>query len=109
VTNLRFTYTKSAGNLAFDDVVVTGGDTELVRAVGEGFHRAGLRVVLAGADAEALERAARDLQAEAVVCDTADPSSLAHAQAGFPHDLDAVVIATETGTIACHSGSLIFE
>jgi hypothetical protein len=25
VTNLRFTYTKSSGNLAFDDVVVTGG------------------------------------------------------------------------------------
>jgi NAD(P)-dependent dehydrogenase (short-subunit alcohol dehydrogenase family) len=74
------------------DVVVTGGDTELGRAVGEEFHRAGHRVVLTGADAEALERAARELPAEAVVCVTSDPSSLAQSQAAFPEALDAVVI-----------------
>jgi NAD(P)-dependent dehydrogenase (short-subunit alcohol dehydrogenase family) len=74
------------------DVVVTGADTELGRVVAEEFHRSGHRVVLTGADAEALDRAARELNADAVVCDTADPASLAHAHAGLPYDLDAVVI-----------------
>ncbi len=74
------------------DVLVTGADTELGRVVAEQFHRAGDRVVLVGADADALDVVARDLQADAVVCDTADPASLAHARAGFPYDLDAVVV-----------------
>ena len=74
------------------DVVVTGADTELGRVVAEQFHRSGARVVLAGADADALNAVARDLQADAVVCDTADPASLAYARAGFPYDLDAVVV-----------------
>lgn len=74
------------------DVLVTGADTELGRAVAEEFHRGGHRVVVAGADAEALDRTASALQVTAVVCDTADPASLAHAQSGLPYDLDAVVI-----------------
>lgn len=74
------------------DVVVTGADTELGRVVADEFHRAGHRVVVVGADAEALNRNAADLQAAAVVCDTADPAGLSYAQAGLPYDLDAVVI-----------------
>ncbi len=74
------------------DVLVTGADTELGRVVAEQFHRAGDRLVLVGADADALDGVARDLQADAVVCDTADPASLAYARAGFPYDLDAVVV-----------------
>ena len=74
------------------DVVVTGADTDLGRVVAEGFAWAGHRVVVAGADAEALDRTARDLQADAVVCDNSDPASLANAQSGFPRNLDAVVV-----------------
>ena len=74
------------------DVLVTGADTDLGRAVAEGFHRDGHRVVLTGADADALDRTARELQAQGLVCDTADPAGLAQAKAGIPYDLDAVVI-----------------
>jgi NAD(P)-dependent dehydrogenase (short-subunit alcohol dehydrogenase family) len=73
-------------------VVVTGADTDLGRVVAGEFHRAGHRVVVTGTDAEALDRTARELQAQAVVCDTADPAGLAYAQADLPFDLDAVVI-----------------
>ncbi|MGD9875080.1 MAG: lamin tail domain-containing protein [Kiritimatiellia bacterium] len=34
VTNLRFTYTKSAGNLSFDDVLVTGGGSSSAYVTG---------------------------------------------------------------------------
>lgn len=74
------------------DVLVSGADTELGRVVAEEFHRSGHRVVVVGADPAALKRTADDLQVTAVVCDNADPADLAHAQAGFPYDLDAVVI-----------------
>lgn len=74
------------------DVLITGADTDLGRVVAEGFGAHGHRLHLTGADADALGATARDLQAEAVVCDPADPASLAQAQPGIPHDLDAVVI-----------------
>jgi NAD(P)-dependent dehydrogenase (short-subunit alcohol dehydrogenase family) len=74
------------------DVLITGADTDLGRAVAEGFGAAGHRLVLTGADSEALNVVARDTRADAVVCDPADPASLAQAKAGIPHDLDAVVI-----------------
>ncbi len=74
------------------DVLITGADTDLGRAVAEGFGAAGHRLVLTGPDAEALDVVARDTRADAIVCDPADPASLAQAKAGIPHDLDAVVI-----------------
>lgn len=74
------------------DVLVTGADTDLGRAVATGFARAGHRVVAAGADGDALDRVAQELAADAVVCDPADPASLAQAQSRFPQHLDAVVV-----------------
>jgi len=74
------------------DVLITGADTDVGRAVAEGFSAAGHRLVVTGTDADALDLVARDLQADAVVCDPASPASLAQAQSSIPHDLDAVVI-----------------
>lgn len=74
------------------DVLITGADTDLGRAVAEGFAAAGHRLVVTGTDADAVDLVAGDLGADAVVCDPADPASLASAKAGIPHDLDAVVI-----------------
>ena len=73
-------------------VLITGADTELGRAVAEGFSAAGHRLVLTGADAGTLDAVVRELPADSVVCDPANPASLAQAQAAIPHDLDAVVI-----------------
>ena len=55
------------------DVLVTGGDTELGRAVAEGFRDAGHTVTLAGARRDELEVAAKELEADAIVCDTHRP------------------------------------
>lgn len=74
------------------DVLITGADTDLGRVVAQGFGTDGHRLHLTGVDADALGEVARDLRAEALVCDPADPASLAQAQSGIPHDLDAVVI-----------------
>jgi len=74
------------------DVLITGVDTDLGRAVAGSFSAAGHRLLVTGIDADALDVVARDLAAVAVVCDPADPASLAQAKAGIPHDLDAVVI-----------------
>lgn len=73
------------------EVLVTGGDTELGRAVAEGFRDAGHTVTLAGARREDLEVAAKELEADAIVCDTTDPASLAEARGLFPHHLDTIV------------------
>lgn len=73
------------------DVLVTGGDTELGRTIAEGFCEAGNRVTLAGARADDLEVAAKELDAEAIVCDNTDPASLAQARGLFPHHLDTIV------------------
>ncbi|BBY35526.1 short-chain dehydrogenase [Mycolicibacter minnesotensis] len=73
------------------DVLVTGGDTELGRAIAEGFTEAGHKVTLAGLRGPELEVAAKELDAEAVVCDTADPASMAQARGLFPHHLDTIV------------------
>lgn len=73
------------------EVLVTGGDTELGRAVGEAFRDAGHRVTLAGARADELELAAKELDAEAIVCDTTDPDSLGAVRGLFPHHLDTIV------------------
>lgn len=73
------------------DVLVTGGDTDLGRAVAEGFSEAGHKVTLAGMRGPELEVAAKELDANAVVCDNTDPASLLQARALFPHHLDTIV------------------
>ena len=73
------------------EVLVTGGDTELGRAVAEGFRDAGHTVTLAGALRDDLEVAAKELDADAIVCDTTDPTSLAEVRRLFPHHLDTIV------------------
>jgi NAD(P)-dependent dehydrogenase (short-subunit alcohol dehydrogenase family) len=73
------------------DVLVTGADGDLGRAVAEGFRSAGHRVVVTGLEPERLELVAGELGVEAVLCDPADPGSLAESQPRFPQHLDAVV------------------
>lgn len=73
------------------EVLVTGGDTDLGRVVAEGFRDAGHRVTLAGARAHELEVAAKELDADAVVCDNTDPASLVQARGLVPHHLDTIV------------------
>jgi NAD(P)-dependent dehydrogenase (short-subunit alcohol dehydrogenase family) len=73
------------------EVLVTGGDTELGRAVAEGFHNDGHTITLVGARRDDLEVAAKELDADAVVCDTTNPASLAEFRHLFPHHLDTIV------------------
>ena len=73
------------------EVLVTGGDTELGRTVAEGFRDAGHKVVIAGARRDDLEVAAKELDVDAIVCDSTDPASLEEARGLFPHHLDTVV------------------
>lgn len=73
------------------DVLVTGGDTELGRTVAESFHDAGHKVTLVGARRSDLEIAAKELDADAIVCDTTDPASLEEARGLLPRHLDTIV------------------
>jgi len=73
------------------EVLVTGGDTELGRTVAEGFRDDGHTVTLVGARRSDLEVAAKELDVDAIVCDTTDPASLAEARGSFPHHLDTIV------------------
>lgn len=73
------------------EVLVTGGDTELGRAVAEGFRDDGHKVTLVGARKSDLEIAAKELEAEAIVCNTTDPAALEQARPLFPHHLDTIV------------------
>ncbi|ORB70165.1 SDR family oxidoreductase [Mycobacterium scrofulaceum] len=73
------------------EVLVTGGDTELGRAVAEGFRDDGHKVTLVGARRSELEIAAKELDVDAIVCDTTDPGSLTEARGLFPHHLDTIV------------------
>ncbi len=75
------------------DVLVTGGDTELGRTIAEGFSEAGHKVTLAGLRGPELEVAAKELDANAVVCDNTDPASMLAARGLFPHHLDTIVHA----------------
>jgi NAD(P)-dependent dehydrogenase (short-subunit alcohol dehydrogenase family) len=82
------------------DVLITGADTDLGRAVADGFNAVGHRLLLTGVDADALEAVARGVGGDAVVCDPADPAGLADAQLRIPHDLDAVVIVPPPARIS---------
>jgi NAD(P)-dependent dehydrogenase (short-subunit alcohol dehydrogenase family) len=73
------------------EVLVTGGDTDLGRTVAEGFRDDGHKVTLVGASRSDLEVAAKELDVDAIVCDTTDPASLAEARGLFPHHLDTIV------------------
>jgi NAD(P)-dependent dehydrogenase (short-subunit alcohol dehydrogenase family) len=73
------------------DVLVTGGDTDLGRAIAEGFRDAGHKVVISGARRDDLEVAAKELDVDAIVCDAIDPAGLAEARTQFPHHLDTIV------------------
>ena len=73
------------------EVLVTGGDTELGRRVAEGFRDDGHKVTLVGARRSDLEIAAKELDVDAIVCDTTDPASLDEARGLFPHHLDTIV------------------
>jgi NAD(P)-dependent dehydrogenase (short-subunit alcohol dehydrogenase family) len=73
------------------EVLVTGGDTELGRTIAEGFRDAGHCVVITGARRDELEVAAKELDVDAIVCDSTDPASLAEARGLFPHHLDTIV------------------
>ena len=74
------------------DVLVTGADTVVGRTIAQAYHAAGHRLVVTGTHRDELESVARELGADAVICDCADPTSLADAQTRFPHHLDTVVI-----------------
>lgn len=73
------------------DVLVTGGDTELGRAIAGGFRDAGHTVVISGSRRDDLEVAAKELDVDAIVCDPSSPANLAEARAAFPHHLDTIV------------------
>lgn len=73
------------------EVLVTGGDTDLGRVVAEGFRDDGHNVILVGARRDDLELAAKELDAEAIVCDNTDAQSLAEVRDLFPHHLDTIV------------------
>ncbi|QUR67611.1 SDR family oxidoreductase [Mycobacterium spongiae] len=73
------------------EVLVTGGDTELGRTVAEGFRDDGHSVTLVGARRGDLEVVAKELDVDAIVCDTTDPTSLKEARGLFPHHLDTIV------------------
>src|SRR3982074_72430 len=73
------------------EVLVTGGDTDIGRVIAEGFRDGGHRVVLTGARRDDLEAAAKELDLDAVVCDSTDPASLAEAIPLLPHHLDTIV------------------
>ena len=73
------------------EVLVTGGDTESGRAVAEGFHNEGHTITLLGARRDDLEVAAKEIEADAIVCDNTDPAALAEVRHLFPHHLDTIV------------------
>jgi NAD(P)-dependent dehydrogenase (short-subunit alcohol dehydrogenase family) len=73
------------------EVLVTGGDTELGRAIATGFRDAGHNVVIAGARRDDLEVAAKELDVESIVFDNTDAASLEAARSRFPHHLDTLV------------------
>jgi NAD(P)-dependent dehydrogenase (short-subunit alcohol dehydrogenase family) len=73
------------------EVLVTGGDTDLGRVVAEGFRDDGHKVTLVGARRGDLEVVAKELDVDAIVCDTIDPGSLSEVRGLFPHHLDTIV------------------
>ncbi len=73
------------------EVLITGGETDLGRAVAEHFRDVGHRVTITGARRDDLEIAAKELDVDAVTCDCTDAASLAEARPLLPHHLDTIV------------------
>jgi NAD(P)-dependent dehydrogenase (short-subunit alcohol dehydrogenase family) len=73
------------------EVLVTGGDTDLGRVVAQGFRDEGHDVTLVGARRDDLQVVAKELDADAILCDNTDPESLAKVRELFPHHLDTIV------------------
>jgi NAD(P)-dependent dehydrogenase (short-subunit alcohol dehydrogenase family) len=73
------------------DVLITGGDAELGRIVAESFRDGGHEVTLLGTHRDQLEVNAKELEVDAIVCDTTDAASLAEIRGLLPHHLDTVV------------------
>lgn len=73
------------------EVLVTGGDTDLGRTVAEGFRDDGHKVTLVGARRDELEVVAKELEVDAIACDTTNPASLTEVRSLFPHHLDTIV------------------
>ncbi|MCZ8381011.1 SDR family oxidoreductase [Mycobacterium sp. CPCC 205372] len=73
------------------DVLVTGGDTDLGRAIAAGFRTEGHTVVISGARRDDLEVAAKELDVDSILFDNTDPASIEDARGLFPHHLDALV------------------
>lgn len=73
------------------EVLVTGGDTDLGRTIAEGFRDRDHKVTLVGAHRFDLEVIAKELDVDAIVCNTTDPASLLAASGSFPHHLDAII------------------
>ena len=81
------------------DVLVTGADSALGRTVAETFRAAGHQVVVSGVARDELELVAKELEVDAVVCDPADPASLADARSQFPSHLDTIVTVPGPGWV----------
>ncbi|VAZ75861.1 Putative oxidoreductase [Mycobacterium persicum] len=73
------------------EVLVTGGDTDLGRTVAEGFRDDGHKLTLVGARRDELEVVAKELEVDAIACDTTNPASLTEVRSLFPHHLDTIV------------------
>jgi NAD(P)-dependent dehydrogenase (short-subunit alcohol dehydrogenase family) len=73
------------------EVLVTGVDSDLGRTIATGFREAGHTVVVAGARADDLQVAAKELDVDSIVFDPTDPASLEQARGLLPHHLDTVV------------------
>jgi NAD(P)-dependent dehydrogenase (short-subunit alcohol dehydrogenase family) len=73
------------------DVLVTGGDTDLGRAIAAGFRTEGHTVVIAGARRDDLEVAAKELDVDSILFDNTEPASIEDARGLFPHHLDTLV------------------
>ena len=72
-------------------VLVTGGGNGIGRAVAARFRKAGDTVVITGRDGERLAEAARELDAEPIACDAADPRQVRELADKIGPELDVVV------------------
>lgn len=72
-------------------VLVTGGSNGIGRAVAARFRKAGDTVVITGRDGERLAEAARELDAEPIACDAADPRQVRELADKIGPELDVVV------------------
>lgn len=73
------------------DVLITGCDTDLGRTIAQAFNEAGHTVFVAGRRRDDLEVTAKELDSEALVVDTTDPSSVAELHTRVPAHLDTLI------------------